>query len=115
MTANSVLKLARSFLKDVGSPYRWNTPGLMPFVDLAQRSVVALRPDALIATDGTLITLSDVSGGRESTDLDLAEKWQEPMAHIVAAYAYLTDAKDSTDRGRASSHMALFGSTVRQA
>jgi len=115
MKANDVLKVARSFLKDSESPYRWETHTLMSFMDIAQRSVSSMRPDALIDTDGTLITLSDVSGGTANTTLNLDDKWKDCMAHLVAAYAYSTDARDPGDASRATTHFETFAAMVRVA
>jgi len=115
MTANSVLKVARAHLKDVGTPFRWTTPTLMPFLDIAQRTVGTRRPDALIAEAGTLITLTDISGGTANTNIDLSEKWIDPLAHAVAGHAFMTDARDRTDEARSTKHFMLFESSVKQA
>jgi len=109
MTAQNVITLAQALLKDSGTgTAKFDaTTELLPFVAPAESAVTRERPDALIASSGTLLSLSSTALSTTST-LAIDDKWKLACAHFVCEHAYGMEAGDNFDATRAGMHANAF-------
>jgi len=108
MTAQNVITLAQALLKDSGTgTAKFDaTTELLPFVAPAESAVTRERPDALISSSGTLLTLAAVPSTTSTLAID--DKWKLACAHFVCEHAYGMEAGDNFDATRAGMHANAF-------
>ena len=96
MTGNDVIAHSRRLLNDTSpGEYRWPKATLILYLNTALHILYAFRPDLKLQSNGTIDTDDTLSDGSET--LLPADKFKEPLAKLVAAYALQEDGVDSSN------------------
>jgi len=112
MKASEVItSRSRVELNDEKDPYTWLTRGLIVFLNDGVDQIVEWRPDALLADDGTTITVSDCTS--ISSNVSIATRWRRALNHYVCYRAFGVEGGDKYDAARSRNHWNAFVRNVR--
>ena len=112
MTGEDVERSARPLLNDEQEPYSFNADPMWRFINEAVDLITSMRPDALIDTDNSLITVTDLTA--LSDTISIANKWKVPVVDYVVSrcYGMKSDGKDNAER--AAHYLTRFTTLVMQ-
>lgn len=109
MTGQNVIDSARRLLADdhEGSAgHRWSDAALLVLVNQAQADLADRRPDLLLASNGTITAVADLTAASQS--LAFSTLWRETLAQLVAAQALEEDGEDAANATRAQGFRQMF-------
>lgn len=107
MLGNDVLTHTRRLLNDqVEGNYRWPKATLILYLNKALPILYAIRPSLTLQSDGTVDTDDTLTDGTET--LLVADKYKDPLAKIVAAYALREDSMDAANMQMADKYEEQF-------
>jgi len=104
MTEKTVTDQVRYEISDSEQTYDWSPEALRRFVNQEVRAIADDRPDALIDTDGTLITISDSTG--QNSVLSIDSKWLPVLVEGVKRRCYQVKGDGKENNMRANIHQA---------
>ena len=103
---------ARLFLSDVSANnYRWSDSQLLVFLNDGQQIITEARPDSKLASDGSLLTVTDLAG--IGSNISIADKWRVPLAHFVTARAFEMPGQERLNLDAANHHDKMFWNYVK--
>lgn len=111
MTTNDILTVARRFLQDTVSPYRWEDDELKKDLQFAIRELHKIRPETRYV-DGALtdgVTLPTDA----STAIGIEDRYEECLAYYVVYLAYLNDNSDTVNAQLAESYLSKFNTKAQ--
>jgi len=112
MTTNDIITVARRFLQDTQSPYRWENFELKSGLELGIAKLNSLRPETRyvngVLTDG--IQLPDDN----DTSISIDSRFLEPLVYYVVYTAYAQDNTDTVNQQLAENSLAKFMSFIQQ-
>jgi hypothetical protein len=106
MTGRDIDTKVRRLLDDVAEVQIWNEAEMIEWSNDGVHHIVQRRPDAMLDTDGTLITITDID--ELSDTISIADKWETPLAHYVAALCLKMKSGQKEQQARSADHMQLL-------
>ena len=111
MTVSSIITIARRFLQDTASPYRWENAELRNDIQLGIRELHKIRPETKYV-DGAL------TGGVElpesdSDSIDIEDRFELALAYFTVYMAYLNDNSDTVNAQLAESYLSKFNTQAQ--
>ena len=114
-TADDIItKRVRNTLNDTATSdaaRRWLDDVLMVLLNDAVTRVVQLRPDSLLASDGTLIVIVPVTD--LSMPISIDDKWLIPICHYMCAGALEMQSPEKMNINASNHFLKLFMDAVQ--
>jgi hypothetical protein len=104
MTGNDVGNRVRYLLNDENRN-KWLQRHIAAWINDGTRFIVDNAPYSVYDTDGTVLTITEVTETGLSATLSLPDRWRETLAHYVCARCFGMDSGDRRDKVRSEQHM----------
>ena len=112
MTGQNVVDRVREILNDQDEASRdWEDSDLLRWVNDGVKAICGLRNDALLASDGTLTTVTELTA--LSGTISIPDKFRVPLTWYIVWMAFASEAGDKRDAARAADAKQAFTDLVR--
>ena len=106
MTVQEVFDRFRKIIKDDIPEYRLADAELFDWIDDAIRETRIRRPDYLVDTDGTFLSVADITAVTDT--INLPEHFKEALACHMAYSSYISEDADRHNTSQANAMLGRF-------
>jgi len=110
MLASDVITVARQNLGDTIEDYRFNDTEMLSSLTSATRRLAVDRPDLLVDSDGTIISVVDVSATTDTLIFD--RDWLECLVNYLCYLIFMKDDSNSYNANQAALHLASYKEAI---
>lgn len=106
---NIITSRVRYLLNDTATApnsQRWSDALFLLFLNDGVQMIIEMRPDAKLASDGTMLTITELSAIANS--ISIADKWRIPLVHYICARAFECPGAERYNLDASDHHENLF-------